>query len=86
MVTEVTSLRRSDDGIEARVSQMLLDYEVARRRAPIVLSYGHDANGKPDLKVERGHDKLREALKQRRPIKADIVPRFAAAPVQRQAG
>jgi hypothetical protein len=86
MNNEVTSLRRSDDDIEARVAKMLLDYEVGPRGAPIVLSYGHDANGKPDLKVERGHEKLREALKQRRPIKADIVPRLAAAPAQRLAG
>jgi hypothetical protein len=84
MTTDITSLRRPDDEIEARVAKMLLDYEVGRRRAGVVISAGRDANGKLVLNVERGHDKLREALKNPRPIKADVIarPRVAAAPAQ----
>jgi hypothetical protein len=86
MTIDVTPLRRPDDEIVAQVAKVLLDYEVGRRRAPVVISCGHDANGKLALNVERGHDKLREALKHPRAIKADIVPRprLAAAPAQGQ--
>ena len=86
MGIEITSLRRPDDEIEARVARVLLDYEVGRRRAGIVISVGQDANGKLTLTVERGQDKLREALKRPRPIKADLVPRprLAAALAQGQ--
>jgi hypothetical protein len=61
---------------------MLLDYEVGRRRAGVIISVGRDANGKLALTIERGHDRLRECLKHPRAIKADIVTRFAAAPAQ----
>ncbi len=83
MTIDITSLRRPDDEIETEVAKMLLDYEVGRRRAGIVISVGRDANGKLTLNIERGSDKLREALKHPRAIKADIVPRFAAVPTAR---
>jgi hypothetical protein len=81
----VTPLRLDED-LEARVAKVLLDYEVGRRRSGVVISVGNDANGKLTFNVERGQDKLREALKHPRAIKADIVarPRLAAAPAQGQ--
>jgi hypothetical protein len=83
---EATPIRPPEDETVAQVSKMLLDYEVSRRRAPVVISVGNDSNGKLTFNVERGHDKLRDALKHPRAIKADIVarPRLAAAPAQGQ--
>jgi hypothetical protein len=79
-MTEVTNLRRPDGEIEIQIAQAVLRYEIARQRAAVVISVGRDANGKLVLVVERGSDKLREALKHPHAIKADVVPRFAAVP------
>jgi hypothetical protein len=78
MGIEITSLRRPEDDVEARVADMLLRYEVGRRRAGVVISVGRDSNGKLTLNVERGNDTLREALKHPRMIKADVVARVTA--------
>jgi hypothetical protein len=82
MTNEVTSIRRPDDDVRG-VEQTLFRYEVARRRSAVVISVAQGEDDDLKLVVERGADKLRDALAHPRPVKADVVLRFAAAPAER---
>jgi hypothetical protein len=83
MVEAVPMRSRPDDEIASGIEQALFKYEVARRRSSVVISAAKGEDGELVLAVERGAEKLREALNHPRPIKADLVLRFAAVPAER---